>query len=284
MKCAWQAYLNLLPTWMREDVDKQGKDCLQELRLRIGRMPELVTGKGSRWLTRPVTMDDLSLCVNAASRYSPWASATIRNGFITAQGGHRLGICGDVVTINQSVSTIKNITSLCIRVARDFPGIAAGLADMAGSTLIIGPPGSGKTTFLRDMIRQKSDHGHGPVGVADERSELFPSAGGSLCFSPGIATEVLSGCRKRDGLDMLIRTMGLRWAAVDEITAAEDASALVHAGWCGVSLLATAHAENLIGLRRRSVYKPLLESGIIENVIIMKPDKSWSLERMNLCV
>lgn len=282
MKCAWKSYINVLPHWMREQVDSLGRDRLQELRLRIGRPPELICMDGSRYLDRFVSMDDLSYCVNAASQYSPWASATIANGYITAPGGHRLGICGDVAVIDGKISTITNISSLCIRVARDFPGIGLRASGLTGSTLIIGSPGRGKTTLLRDLIRQKSNSDSGAVAVVDERRELFPFVDGQFAFYPGSRTEVLSGCSKGAGTEILIRTMNPKWIAVDEITAVEDCEALIHAGWCGVSLLATAHGNDLQDFLSRPVYKVLRQCILFENIIIMKPDKSWVLERVNL--
>ena len=74
-----------------------------------------------------------------------------------------------------------------------------------------------------------------------------------------------------------------RWLAVDEITGMDDCEALMHAAWCGVSLLATAHAGNRLELQNRPVYRPILESGIFQNLVIMRPDKSWVMERLELC-
>ena len=281
MKCAWQAYLNLLPIWMRSEVDKHGRENLQELRLRIDRVPELIMANGSKQLQRNITAEDLAYCVNAASRYSPWASESIKYGYITAPGGHRLGICGNTAIVNGQISTITNVTSICIRVARDFPGVGMNLTKLKESTLIIGPPGSGKSTLLRDFVRQKSNSGYGPIAIVDERYELFPLVDGSFCFSPGQSTDVLSGCRKADGLPMLIRTMSPRWIAVDEITAEQDANALIQAAWCGINLIATAHASSIRELHSRMVYRPIIESGLFENLVIMGFDKSWIVERIH---
>ena len=281
MKCAWQEYLQLLPIWMRCRVDNLGAENLEELRLRIGRLPELVLNSGYVFLERKVNSEDLSFCISAASQYSPWASTTISDGYLTAPGGHRIGICGDAAIVDGKVTTVRNVTSICLRVARDFPGVGRQAAKISGSLLIVGSPGRGKTTLLRDLIRQKADAGPGAVAVVDERREVFPTVSDSFCFSPGLRTEVLSGCRKKKGLEIMIRTMNPAWIAVDEITAEEDCCGVIQACNCGVSILATAHGESLEDFIQRPVYRPLIENMVFQNIIVMQPDKSWKLERMN---
>ena len=280
MRCHWQAFLKILPAWLQEPVDTHGKEKLTELRLRIGSAPELVLTDRSVWLTSQVAANDISFCVNAASQYSPWIASTIREGYLTAHGGHRIGVCGDVIMDTDGQPCFQNVTSLCIRVARDFPDIAVGLPVDAGSVLIIGPPGSGKTTFLRDLIRQRSNHGIGSVAVVDERGELFPSVRGQPCFCTGKRTDILCGMSKERGIYSAIRTMGPAVIAVDEITAKADCDALVHAMWCGVHILASAHATCVQDLYRRSIYKPLVESNLFETLIVLQQDKSWRMERI----
>ncbi len=282
MKCAWQAYLSLLPIRFRQDVDKLGKETLQETRLRLNAPLELITSNGSIWLEQNVCMDDLSFCINAASRYSPWSAATVAKGYITAPGGHRLGLCGESTVINGKMTGIRGPTSLCLRVARDFSGIAEKASRIQGSILIIGCPGSGKTTLLRDLIRQKSNQGTGCIGVVDERGEIFPYTQDQMCFPVGKQTDVITGCSKADGIDAILRNMGPKVIAVDEITAQEDCDALLKAGWCGVDLIATAHAGSRDDLFERPVYKPILKSRLFETVIILQADKSWRAERINL--
>lgn len=275
MRCAWNELLKILPLSLRADVDRHGRGSLLELRLRLNLSPELVTVNGSTWLGPTVTESDISFVVNAASRYSPWAAATAAKGYITAQGGHRIGLCGETVITNGTITGIRSVTSLCIRVARDIPGIAASAADIRGNILILGPPGSGKTTLLRDLIRQISDRNKGSIAVVDERGELFPTG-----FITGKRTDILTGCTKAEGLPIALRTMGPSCIAVDEITAKEDCTALAEAGWCGVRLLATAHAADCTDLASRPVYRPLLDCGLFDNLIILRPDKSWRTERM----
>ena len=280
MNCAWQSFLNLLPHKLRRKMDDGPSEELEELRLRLGQVPEIVTHKASQWLDEPATQEDISYVINAASRYSPWSAATIKRGYITAPGGHRIGLCGEAVMQNGEMTGIRNPISLNMRVARDFPGIAKHALRYQGSVLILGRPGSGKTTLLRDLIRQRSDQGPGCVAVVDERGELFPSIDQVSCFYPGKRTDVLTGCSKAQGIDCLLRTMGPRWIAVDEITAQEDCQALLNAGWSCVSLLATAHAEDLSDLFDRPVYRPIVNSKLFDTVLILNEDKSWIAERM----
>lgn len=282
MRCAWQAYINLIPVWMRKRVDELGREELQEMRLRLGMPPELILGGKRIWLDKPTNSDDLRFCVNMASKYSPWSASGIASGYITAPGGHRVGICGDAVLRNGNMSGIRTITSLNIRVARDFPGIGAKASDLPGSILIVGKPGSGKTTLLRDIIRVRSDKVSEFVAVVDEREEIFPRIGDGICFPTGRHTDVLTGCSKAAGIEIVLRNMTPDTIVMDEITAQEDCDALLRAGWCGVNILATAHAGCRQDLMRRPIYRPILESGLFDTLVILHPDKTWHSERMNI--
>lgn len=273
MYCAWKELLDILPPWLRTAVDRQGRESLLELRLRLDMPPELVCKEGSKWLTQPVAALDLNHCVNTASQYSPWTAATASSGYITAPGGHRIGLCGEAVFKNGAMTGIRNLSGICIRVARDFPGIAEHIP-FGGSTLILGAPGWGKTTLLRDLIRRISDSGQ-HIAVVDERGELFPSG-----ILRGRCTDVLTGCGKQAGIPALIRTMSPNYLAVDEITEPADAAALLQADGCGVCLLATAHASSLEDFRRRMVYQPLIEHKVFHTIVVLHRDRQWHLERM----
>lgn len=280
MRCAWQEFIRLLPQWMRRETDMLGKDTLQELRLRLDKPPLLVCRSRAVRLERNIQHDDLNFIINAASQYSPWAAQTISSGYITAPGGHRIGICGEVAVNNGRITGLRNASSLCMRVARDFPGVGESARDMTGSVLIIGPPGSGKTTLLRDLIRQRGDSGIGSVAVLDERGEIFPLVQGKCCFETGENADILTGCSKPEALDMLLRTMNPRWIALDEITREEDCLALRSAGWCGVSLLATAHALSKSDFLARPVYRQLALDRLFDNLLVLGRDKSWRAERI----
>ena len=278
MKCAWKQFLDLLPPTMRPKVDRLGRENLQELRLRIGCQPLLVCANENRWLTETVNRETLSYVVNMACRYSPWTAESASMGYVTAPGGHRIGLCGQMAEKDGQSGSFTSLRSLNIRVARDFPGIASALAPLSGNVLLLGPPGSGKTTLLRDLIRQRAKMEC--VGVADERGELLPEG-----LEPSIGADVLTGCRKPEAIAMLLRTMGPDVIAVDEITQQQDCTALIQASWCGVRVLATAHAHDAQDLQARQVYKPIVTSGVFDWLVVLKRDKTYRVERMvrSLC-
>ena len=273
MICAWENFLQILPGWMKQDVDRLGRDTLEELRLRLDMVPELVCSGDVQYLARKISEADLTNCIQAASKYSPWAADTIHHGYVTAPGGHRLGITGSAVYKNGVFSGIREVSSICIRVARDFPGIASRITEK-GSLLILGAPGYGKTTLLRDYIRSRAQTE--TVGVVDERGELFPKG-----ISRGKRMDILSGSGKADGIERLLRTMCPRCIAVDEITAAEDCEALRHAAGCGVHLVATAHAGSLDSFYRRPVYQMIAGMKLFDSCVVLGKDRSFYAERMS---
>ena len=274
MTCAWKELLHILPPRIRDPVDLRSKDTLQELRLRHGQAPQLVTCTGITTLPGDITEEELSFVINTASRYSPWASQTIAEGYLTGPGGHRIGVCGEAVMDHGAIKGIRTVRSLCIRVARDFPGIAQ-CAPMDGSVLILGPPGAGKTTLLRDLIRLRAGIAGIYISVVDERRELFPNG-----FHQGRGIDVLSGCSKSHGIPMVLRAMGPSVIAVDEITAKEDSLALGQAFDCGVQILATAHGASLEDIWNKPEYRLLMERKVFSWVIILQRDKSWRTERI----
>ena len=266
MKWNEQQLRSILPQRLR-NADYQET---RELRLRLGQRPRLDMGQGFRELDGVVTDGELRFIVNAASRYSPWSAQSIAQGYLTAPGGHRIGLCG-----NSAGENLQEVTSVCIRIARDYTGIAAGLP-MEGNLLILGAPGSGKTTLLRDYIRQRARRS--AVCVVDERREIFPEG-----FDRSGSIDVLSGAAKERGMDMVLRCMSPRVIAMDEITSAGDCEGLIRAAWCGVDLVATAHAGCVADLKERQVYRPLLETGLFTTIAVLDKHQCWHIREVTPC-
>jgi len=257
---------------------------VEEIRLRVGR-PPAVTGPFGETIPEScrcaeVTPHDLEQVLEIATQASVHtALEQMRSGFISVRGGHRIGICGSAVLVNDRIKNLRCVSSLNIRVAHQVPGVSGEIRKQLlengqlQSTLILSPPGGGKTTLLRDLIRAVSDGDGVPplrVGVADERGELAGVYEGRPQLDIGARTDILDGCPKGTGLLMLLRGMNPQVLAADEITAPEDCAALETAANCGVVLLATAHGESIDDLRKRAVYRRILEQGIFQRLVTIR--------------
>ena len=274
MKTLHDQLRTILPQRIRPLLPAEEIGNLTEIRMRIGQPMQLTYLQRQASVGEPITTEDLSFVVNTACRYSPWNARSIHQGYLTAPGGHRIGLCGEAAG-----DGMRTVTSLCIRVAKDLHGIS-GRIPVQDSILILGAPGSGKTTLLRDYIRRISGSPMGSVCVVDERGEIFPFSGGKMCFDPGNGTDVMTGRSKAEGIDCVIRAMGPKWIAVDEITRPTDCDALVQALWCGVKVVATAHAASVRDLFSRPVYRPIVDSGVFSTAVVLHTDKSYHLERI----
>ena len=257
-------------------LEEQG--LVEELRLRVGRPLSAVLPEGERPLGGgPVSSAELEQLVEIASRASlHTVLPQICQGYLTIEGGHRLGLCGTAVLREGEIHSLRRLSSANLRVARQVKGAAETVlsrlcpAGRLESTLILAPPGLGKTTLLRDLVRLVSEgEGCQPlrVSLADERGEVAALWNGIPQLDVGRNTDVVEGCPKAQGLMLLLRAMNPQVLAADEITAPEDAAALCTAFGCGVRLLATAHGESRADLERRPLYRPLLEEGCFRYLV-----------------
>lgn len=282
-----QALLTPLPVW--DEVEEIRLKVGRPLLLRLVRGETFVTARGS--LTEQATeayrvsAAEVSRIINLACGASLYAfEEEVRNGYITLEGGHRLGLAGRAVVEGGSIRTLRHISGLNFRVAREVRGSAAALLPFVlrdspprvCHTLIVSPPRCGKTTVLRDLVRQLANgvpelgFPGVTVGLVDERSEVAACYQGVPQFDVGVRTDVLDACPKAAGIRMLVRAFGPEVVAVDEIGRAEDARAIEDALNAGVKVVATAHAGSLEELRRRPFFRHLFALGVVERFVFLR--------------
>lgn len=269
-------------------MDEQSLVMVEEIRLRAGFEPTILTqGVETPLITgRYVGSGDLDIVLQRATMSSlHTAQDQLRHGFITTKGAVRIGVCG-TATIDGAISGIRDFSSLAIRVARQVKGIGgAAIAEITKnqlSALIISPPGGGKTTFLRELIRVTSQDSC-RVSIADERGELAAVYDGRPMFDVGKGTDIMSLCPKAQGAMMLLRSMNPEVIALDEITAGEDVRAIKEITNCGVRLYATAHAKSPDDLKKRPLYSEMLALGAFDCVVIIsKQGKERKYEVMRI--
>lgn len=228
-----------------------------------------------------VSARDITDTLSIMSQSSLYAlEEELRNGYLTLRGGHRVGFAGQAVVDGGRVRTLKYISALNIRIAREIPGAADGImayllhGHRPYNTLIISPPQCGKTTILRDIVRQLSNGIPGrfkgiKVGVVDERSEIAGTYEGVPQKNVGIRTDVLDACPKAEGMIMLIRSMSPQVIVADEIGKIEDVYAIGEAVQAGVSLIVSVHGGGIEQIKRRPSMNQLLQEQIFERYVVL---------------
>lgn len=282
----------MLPVALREELPENCEEGLEEVRLRADRPTELLYGDNSVKQLPKVSQQQITEALNYLSGYSLYTlEANLRQGFFTAKGGHRVGISGRTNQLagradQTGVGGIVDISGINIRIAHEKKGCAEELlkyirsGDSIYNTLIIAPPGVGKTTYLRDCIRILSSgddkHAGLKVSVVDERSEIAACYRGIPQNDLGPRVDVLDDCPKVKGMRMLLRSMSPQVIAVDELGGEEDFKAVIQILYSGSRILGTVHADDPEELFAKPYMKELLVQKKVKRFVMLDRNEDGS--------
>ena len=260
----------------------QIKNELQEIRIRCNRPIILKLRNSEALIEYEINQTEILQTVERLCNNSIYAYKNqMCEGFITIKGGHRIGITGTAVIENGKIINIKYISSLNFRIAREIINCSNPILGQVidkknntiNNTLIVSPPGKGKTTILRDLIRNISNgvpalNFRGKTcGVVDERGEIAAMYQGIPQNNIGIRTDVIENISKAKGMKMLIRSMAPEVIACDEIGSKEDIEAIKEAMISGVKGIFTIHGKNFENLKSNKYIKELIDNKQIEKII-----------------
>lgn len=280
--------LNILPSHISRLIcDLDEVDKLQEIRFKIGRPIFFQIGNIEKLASYEVKREDIRSIVQRMSNYSIYSfEEEIKQGYLTIKGGHRVGICGRCVIDEGKVKTIRDISSLNIRICREIYNASKLVMPyivengQVLNTIIISPPKCGKTTIIRDISKKISDGVDAlslkgkKVSVIDERSEIAGSYNGVPQLDVGLRTDVLDNCPKSEGIVMAIRSMAPEVMICDEIGTYNDVESILIALNSGVSLITTIHGFGVEDIYNRPVFKEIVENKVFKRAIVLSSKKS----------
>ncbi|WP_199798766.1 stage III sporulation protein AA [Clostridium tetani] len=294
--------LEILPSEIKKQLNALNFKNLQEIRIR-SQKPIIVKDGTCEIVTDYIaTLEEVGSIVKRMSSYSIYAyDDEIKQGYITINGGHRVGICGKCVVEREKVKTIKYPASLNIRICREVAGCSDKIlpyilkSSMVENTIIISPPNCGKTTLLRDIAKKlsngisKLDLKGMKVCVIDERSEIASCVNGVPQLNLGLRTDVLDSCPKSQGIMMAIRSMSPDVIVCDEIGSTEDIESIIKAMNSGVKLITTVHGYDVKDIYEREVFKGAIENKVFQKAIVLSSRKGvgtveyiYSFEEKNI--
>lgn len=255
---------------------------VEEIRLRVGQTLRIIERSKERLLSKNlvITKYHIKECLEYVSNYSIFAyEEEIRQGFITIEGGHRVGLVGKTFVEDGKVRHQKYINSINIRIAHQILGCGNEVmkfirnGDQIHNTLIVSPPRCGKTTILRDIIRQLSkgnqEYKGLNVAVVDERSEIASCFEGKPSNDLGPRCDVLDACPKGEGIRILLRSMSPNVIAVDEIGERTDIMALEYSITAGCAILATMHGGSINDVKENKYLDNLLKNNGFTRIIVL---------------
>ena len=287
-----QEILSYFPVKIRNELAKLNLENLEEIRIRNNQPIFLKLGQEELQTKMTVNTENIleilqKICDNSIYTYQN----QICNGYITIKGGHRIGITGNVVMKEGQVINISHIYSLNFRIARQILDCSNKIIpyildnkNQVYNTLIVSPPGRGKTTIIRDLIRKLSNgiaeyHLKGEsIGVVDERGEITAMYKGVPQNDVGIRTDILDNIPKAIGMKMLIRSMNPKIIVADEIGTVEDVEAIKYAMCCGVKGIFTAHGANMKDITKNPILNSLYNLNIIERILLIDENRNIKLE------
>lgn len=285
---AYETAVYMLPQELKAEVQALSAEAVEEIRLRVGRRPTALIGSSEHEMSRTaVTEEHIRRVLERATGASIHSAAhAMAEGYISYRG-LRIGLCGTAVMRGKEMAGYQYFSSLNIRIPRECRGSCDGLIGEIyrggfENTLLISRPGGGKTTALRELVRQISDRGT-RVGVVDERNELSATDEARAQFDLGRSSDVLIGVPKAEGAMMLLRGMNPQVIAMDEITREQDIEAIGQIYGCGVGLLASAHARDTDELTRRPLYRELLALRAFRYIITISGtgrERKYAVERL----